>query len=89
MEKRYIASHIMFFKRLQWVDEDDIIVYDDEDDEDGADAFTEGGWSPPEAIPASFPPSISGGGLLTLCLCVFDLRRHSLDEKMRRNRCSR
>jgi hypothetical protein len=43
----------MFAKRLQWVDEDGDAV---DDDEDGVDAFTGGGWSPPEAIPAAFPP---------------------------------
>ena len=54
MGKQYIASYIMFAKRLQVVDEDGAAV---DDDEDGADAFTGGGWSPPEAILAAFPSS--------------------------------
>ena len=40
----------MFAKSLQWGDGDDLAV--DVDDEHAG-----GGWSPPEAIPAAFPPS--------------------------------
>ena len=40
----------MFAKSLQWRDGDDLAV--DVDDEHAG-----GGWSPPEAIPAAFPPS--------------------------------
>jgi hypothetical protein len=40
----------MFAKSLQWRDGDDLAV--DVDDE-----HTGGGWSPPEVIPAAFPPS--------------------------------
>ena len=53
MGKQYIASYIMFAKRLQGVDEDGAEGVDEEDDDD----HTGGGWSPPEAIPAAFPPS--------------------------------
>ena len=55
----------MFAKSLQWGDGDDLAV--DVDDEHAG-----GGWSPPEVIPAAFPPPIfSGGSLLTLCFVVF------------------
>ena len=40
----------MFAKSLQWGDGDDLAV--DVDDEHAG-----GGWSPPEVIPAAFPPS--------------------------------
>ena len=40
----------MFAKSLQWGDGDDLAV--DVDDEHAG-----GGWSPPEEIPAAFPPS--------------------------------
>ena len=40
----------MFAKSLQWGDGDDLAA--DVDDEHAG-----GGWSPPEAIPAAFPPS--------------------------------
>ena len=40
----------MFAKSLQWRDGDDLVV--DVDDEHAG-----GGWSPPEVIPAAFPPS--------------------------------
>ena len=40
----------MFAKSLQWRDGDDLAV--DVDYEHAG-----GGWSPPEAIPAAFPPS--------------------------------
>lgn len=40
----------MFAKSLQWRDGDDLAV--DVDDEHAG-----GGWSPPEVIPAAFPPS--------------------------------
>ena len=40
----------MFAKSLQWRDGDDLAV--DVDDEHAG-----GGWSPPEVIPATFPPS--------------------------------
>ena len=40
----------MFAKSLQWRDGDDLAV--DVDDERAG-----GGWSPPEVIPAAFPPS--------------------------------
>jgi hypothetical protein len=70
----------MFAKRLQGVDEDGAEDVDENNDDD----HTRGGWSPPKAIPVAFPPPIStGGGLLTLYLCVFDLPRCSLDETPR------
>lgn len=43
----------MFAKRLQGVDEDGAEGVDEDDDDD----HTGGGWSPPETIPAAFPPS--------------------------------
>ena len=53
MGKQYIASYIMFAKRLQRVDEDGAEGVDEDADDDHAG----GGWSPPEAIPVAFPPS--------------------------------
>ena len=47
----------MFAKRLQGVDEDGAAVDGDGDDDVDDDDHTGGGWSPPEAIPAAFPPS--------------------------------
>jgi hypothetical protein len=44
MGKQYIASNIMFDKRLQGVDEDGGDVDGDEDDEDTDGALTGGGW---------------------------------------------
>jgi hypothetical protein len=64
-------------KILQRVDEDGAEGVD----EDADDGHVGGGWSPPEAIPTAVPPPVSaGGGLLTLSLCVFDIRLRSLDE---------
>jgi hypothetical protein len=60
-------------------------------DEDGAEGVDEdadgdhagGEWSPPEEILARFPPSLSTvGGLLTLCLRVFDLHRRLLEDTL-------
>jgi hypothetical protein len=53
MGKLKIASHIMFAKILQRVDEDG----DDDVDEDAYDDHAGGGWSPPESISTAFPPS--------------------------------
>ena len=59
MGKQYIASYIMFAKRLQGVDEDGAAIDGDGDDDvdEDDDDHTGGGWSPPEVIPAAFPPS--------------------------------
>jgi hypothetical protein len=53
MGDQYIASYIMFSKRLQMVDEDGAECVEEEDDDD----HTEWGWIPPEVIPVAFPPS--------------------------------
>ncbi len=69
----------MFAKRLQWRDGEDEggVAVDVDDDHAG------GGGANRRRFRQHFPPPISAGsGLLTLCLCVFDLRRCCLDETL-------
>ena len=71
----------MFAKRLQGVDEDGAAVDGDGDDDDD---HTGGGGVHRRRFRQRFPPPISaGGGPMTLCFCVFDLRRRRLDETPR------
>jgi hypothetical protein len=77
MRKQYIASYIMFAKRLKWVYEDGAEGVDKYYDED----HTGGGWSQPETILAVFPPSDlhrrRPSDSLFMC---FYLRHRSIDE---------
>jgi hypothetical protein len=71
----------MYFKILQEVDEGGAEGVDEDDDADHA----EGGGVHLRRFRQCFsPPIYADGGLLTFCLCVFDLHRHSLEETLGR-----